>query len=530
MNRMVKIAINKKLHHILNAVGVRYSALLLFVCITVSSMAQNSPLDERITIESRKVSLYEALNIISEVIGYNFVYDSKDIDSDSKVRLEARNERVSSIISRIIQNPNIRANVIDKYILLSNFKEINPRHADSSIVDRSQPIVVKGRIFDKETKEFIPYATIGVAELGIGTISNMDGFFVLQIPSKQSMSAITISHLGYKSKIIPVELLSGQQVDIYIEPQSISIQEVIIRNVDPVALIEKSMAQKGNNYGDKAVYLTSFYREGVEKNSNILSYSEAVFKVYKSSYTRSPDLDQVKLLKSRKAKRGDQSDTLIVKMKGGINASLSLDIVKSIPDFLDREYMSNYRYTKTDIVTLDSLLVYAISFEQREGNNEALFKGVLYITMDSLAILGSDFEIDSRYITKSSSQLVVHKSRGVNATPTRASYSVRYKIWNDRYYLSHIRCDLDLKVKKRSRLFSSNFHTFLEMVVIRIENENVVRFDRDEIVKSNTVFSDLEFSYDDKFWREFNFIAPEESLQESLRKIVPQIENLEGTN
>ena len=107
---------------------------------------------------------------------------------------------------------------------------------------------------------------------------------------------------------------------------------------------------------------------------------------------------------------------------------------------------------------------------------------------------------------------------------------MRYKIWNDRYYLSHIRCDLDLKVKKRSRLFSSNFHTFLEMVVIRIENENVVRFDRDEIVKSNTVFSDLEFSYDDKFWREFNFIAPEESLQESLRKIVPRIENLEGTN
>ena len=89
---------------------------------------------------------------------------------------------------------------------------------------------------------------------------------------------------------------------------------------------------------------------------------------------------------------------------------------------------------------------------------------------------GSDFEIDPKFIHKSSNKFVVHKSRGVNATPTRASYSVRYKIWNDRYYLSHIRCDLDLKVKKRSRLFSSNFHTFLEMVVIRIENENVVKW------------------------------------------------------
>jgi len=530
MNRMVKIVNRKKLHLILNAVGVRFFALLLFACITNSSKAQNSPLDERITIESRKVSLYEALNIVSEIIGYNFVYDSKDIDSDSKVKLEARNERVSSIITRIIPNPNIRAKVLDKYILLSNVGAVNSTPSDSVKVDLSQPLIVKGRIIDKETKEFIPYATIGVVDLGIGTISNMEGFFVLQIPSEQPMSVITISHLGYKSKTIPVELLSGQQVDIYIEPQSISIQEVIIRNVDPVALIEKAMAQKGKNYGDKAVYLTSFYREGVEKNTSILSYSEAVFKVYKSSYARSPDLDQVKLLKSRKVRSGDQRDTLIVKMKGGINTSLSLDIVKSIPDFLDREYMSNYRYTKTDIVTLDSLLVYAISFEQREGTNEALFKGVLYITRDSLAILGSDFEIDPKFIHKSSNKFVVHKSRGVNATPTRASYSVRYKIWNDRYYLSHIRCDLDLKVKKRSRLFSSNFHTFLEMVVIRIENENVVRFDRDEIVKSNTVFSDLEFSYDDKFWKEFNFIAPEESLQESLRKIVPRIENLEGTN
>ncbi|SDC20980.1 carboxypeptidase-like regulatory domain-containing protein [Williamwhitmania taraxaci] len=520
----------QRIFNIFNAVGPRLLVLLLFLCITIIGFAQKSPLDQRVTIESKRVTLYEALNLISDQIGYNFVYDSKDLDSDRKVKLEAKNDPVLIVLSGLLNRPNLAIKVLDKYILIYRVALVSAIIPVSPTVDSIHPFIVKGRVFDKETKELIPYATVGVVEQGIGTITNLDGFFVMKVPSKQLISTLTISHLGYKSQTLPVELLSGQQVDIYLEPHSISIQEVIIRNVDPQALVEKAMAQISHNYGETPAFLTSFYREGVVKNSDFLSYSEAVFKVYKSPYTRSPEMDQVKLLKSRKIRSGDQRDTLIVKMKAGISASLSLDIVKSIPEFLDKEYMINYRYTRSDIVTLDSLTVYAISFEQQKGIIEPFFKGVLYITMDSLAILGADFEINPEFVEKSGSQLVVKKSSKIKVIPTKVAYSVRYKHWNGKYYLSHIRGDLYLKVKMSSRLFSSNYHVFLEMATIQIELGKVTRFPRSEIINSRAVFSDLDFTYDDEFWREFNFIAPEASLLESMRRIAPIIENMEGTN
>ena len=521
---------DRLLFQLFTAVGHAFLVLLLLLCAYLPGISQENPLEKKLTIASNRVTIYEALNLISDRIGYNFVYDSKDLESDRKVKVEAKDEPVGSVLSQLLANSNLKVRVLDKYILLYKDEAVRSGAVAEAKVDSIQPCAIKGRIFDKDTKMPIPFATVGVAQLGIGTVSNMDGYFHLKIPATQLVSSIAVAHLGYKSQSLPVELLSGQQVDIYLESYSISIQEVIIRNIDPVALIQRTMAQRGHVFGDSPVYLTTFYREGIEKSKDIVNYSEAVFKVYKSPYTRSPEMDQVKLLKSRKVKNEDQRDTLWVKMKAGINASLDLDIVKSVPDFLDREFMSNYHYLKTDIVTLDSLKAYAISFEQRSDIAEPLFKGIIYITMDSLAVLGADFEINPEHVADFGSRLVVRKSRGVKVVPTKVAYSVRYKLWNGRYYLNHIRGDLDLKVKRRSRLFANSYHVFLEMAVIQIDADNVVRFARDERIKSNVVFNDLDFTYDDNFWREFNVITPELNLQELLRKIAPKIETIEGVD
>lgn len=503
--------------------------LAILLCPTTKLSGQESPLEVKVTIESKKLSIYEALNLLSTKIGYNFVYDSKDIESDKKVKIEATNESVATILTRLLSNSELKAKIVDKYILIYREAE-RPQTAVTAKKDSVHLFAVRGHIYDKETKEPISYVPVGIASLGIGTISNIDGYFVLKVPSQKHNPIITFSHLGYKSEQIPATLLEGKQVDIYLESQSISIQEVIFRNVDPMAIVEKAMEQKAENYESNATYLTSFYREGVVKNKNILNYTEAIFKVYKSPYHRSPEMDQVKLLKSRKVKSEDQRDTLIVKMKAGINASLNLDIVKSTPDFLDAEYMSSYRYTKSDIVILDSLLVYAISFEQKKDIVEPFFKGILYIAMDNYAIIGADFEINPTYVAMSGRQLVVRKTWKTKVTPTSAVYSVRYKKWNGKYYLNHLRGDLNFKVRKRSRILSSDYHVFLEMAVIQIEKENVIRFEREEIVKSSAVFSDLDFSYDSDFWRDFNTIAPEMNLQELLQKIAPHVETLESSN
>ena len=75
----------------------------------------------------------------------------------------------------------------------------------------------------------------------------------------------------------------------------------------------------------------------------------------------------------------DRSDTLAVRLKAGLSTCLELDGAKNLFDFIDKESMKEYSYRITDIVSFDEDAAYAIDFEQREGIDQPLFKGTIYI-------------------------------------------------------------------------------------------------------------------------------------------------------
>ena len=59
-----------------------------------------------------------------------------------------------------------------------------------------------------------------------------------------------------------------------------------------------------------------------------------------------------------------------------------------------------------------------------------------------------------------------------------------------------------------------------EMAVTDRKLENVDRFRHREIAKRNDVFIDnvVEY-YDEDFWGDFNYIKPEESIEEAVERI-----------
>lgn len=112
--------------------------------------------------------------------------------------------------------------------------------------------------------------------------------------------------------------------------------------------------------------------------------TEAVFKIYKSAYKPNPAPDQVKLLKMRRIISQQEKDTIIARMKSGINASLSLDLIKELPDFLlTDEKIESYMYASSDIAVIDDRLAHVIYFEQKGNINSALYRGELYIDTET---------------------------------------------------------------------------------------------------------------------------------------------------
>jgi hypothetical protein len=497
-----------------------------------TGFAQMPLLDKTITIPRQNTTVYNALNLISQKADCLFIYDSKTVESDKRVKLQADNQTLKQVLDNLLVNPALSYKVIGKHILIYKAKEGNHKdvlpdiHVPIPAKDTLKNTVIRGYIFDNETKTAIPFATIGIEEENIGTITNSDGYFTLKIPASLAGTSLVVSHMGYMSQRIPVQLLNEHQVDFYLDRRIISIQEVIIRYIDPNAIVAKALEQRKVNNAVEPVYLTTFYREGVQKNNKYISYSEAVFKVFKSSYTLSEHSDQVKMLKSRKIQDENPRDTVFLKLKAGVLSSLQLDIVKCVPGFLDLSPPTEYNYTYSDLVSYNAKDAYAITFTQKENLKKALYTGTLYIDKENFAILGADFEINQDYLDIAADELVLKKSRRLIVKLEKINYSVSYMPFNGRYYLQHARCDIQLKTRLRNRLSSDNFHTFLELATCNIDTLNVERFPRQEVMKPNVVFSDQPYSLPDDFWGDFNVIVPEAKLTEALLKIMVKIEEI----
>jgi hypothetical protein len=504
-----------------------------FILFSVNTAScQLALLEKNITIPKQTTTVYGALNLISQSAECLFIYDSENVPSDKRVKLQADNLPLQKVLDNILSDPGLAYKVMGKHILIYRKDRDSPPPSDKVLpaspgLEIMKNIVIRGHIYDSENKEAIPYATVGIVEENIGTITNSDGFFLLKIPDSLNGTSLVVSHLGYLTRHVPVRLLSMQQVDIGLSRRVISIQEVIIRYVDPNMIIEKAMDQRRVNNAIDPVYLTTFYREGVQKNNKFTGYSEAVFKVYKSPYDATSQPDQVKLLKSRKIQSSGMSDTVFLKLKAGVQSALQLDIAKSIPGFLDLAPPVEYTYGYSNLVSYNEKDAYAVAFVQNAGLRKALYKGTVYIEKEDFAVLGASFEINPAGLDLAAEELVLKKSHRLIVKLKKITYSVTYMPFNGRYYLSHARCDMELTTRLRHHIFTDHFNTFLELATCHIDTSGVVKFPKQEVLEPGIVFQDQPYNSDDAFWGDFNTIAPEAKLSEALKGIIGKIEEVE---
>jgi hypothetical protein len=480
----------------------------------------------RVTIPSQRTTVYKALNQLSDSIGYLFAYDSKLVDSDQRIRPQIENIKLKDALSQILGGSNFTFKVFDNHILIhSGLLPDNSENQSDTV--RKNVTTLRGRVLDSQTKQPIPYVTVGIPEIALGSITNQEGVFQLKISPDVSANVISLMHLGYKSRNFPIDLLAVEPIDIFLDREAISIQEVIIRNVDPKQLLKEAFDKIPENYSTNPAYFTSFYREGVVKNDKYQNYSEAIFRIFKSSYTRISQTDQVKLLKSRKTQNLQPADTLSIKLRGGINSSLTLDLVKHTPYYLQGDFLQYYNFTRKDILTIGDRMAYAIAFDLKEHITEPLMVGVIYIDIENLAILGADFEVSPSNIDRITDQYVHKRNRRFRFKPQSIAYSIRYNSYNGVHYLSHVRGDLKFKYRYRRSLFNSSFHLFFELVNTQIDTVNVVRFERRELEPTHNVFLDNTWVYDQTFWKDQNIIPPEKSIFDALGEISAKVEEVQ---
>jgi hypothetical protein len=497
----------------------RHPAIVLFILLIYPQFTdcQKSILDSTFTFRAGIVKTGNALDIITKQTGYNFTYDSRLVDAEAKTSLNFRDSKLTVVLDSILRNDSLVYSVIDKYIIISRAEKPPSPQTDS--ISSEVLNYITGIIVDDETLEPLPYATIALKNTGKGTVSNNNGEFGLKITADLLNEILSFSYLGYFGREIPVKQALGNNFTIRMRREFISIPEIIIRNQIPQELISKARLSIPHNYGNNPALMTGFYREGVMKKKELQTYSEAILQIYKSAYSGTFLSDQIKVIKSRKIENTDSRDTLAIRLKAGLSTCLELDGAKNIFDFLTPDRMPLYSYRMTDIVTYDNETAYAIEFEQREDVDEPLFKGTIYINTVDYGILYTEFELNRSLIHKMKNSFISNSSRGFDTWPVSVKYSVSYRKEKDRYFLSHVRGDLEFSSSQKKKLFNTQFTVFFELAITEIDLKNVTRFEREELAPIHSIFSKTITNYDPLFWGNQDFLRPEDNLLQALKNM-----------
>ncbi|MEN8119068.1 MAG: STN and carboxypeptidase regulatory-like domain-containing protein [Bacteroidota bacterium] len=485
--------------------------------------AQENILESNISIKLKNIAVHEALSKITQKINYYFTFDGKILDAKRIISISFKDEPLKNCLDRIFDDPDLEYKIIDNHIVI-NKKEL--KDLNSVLINDTTINIIElhGKVIDKENGQSLAYAAIGIENHNVGSITNAQGSFILKIPKELINANLCVSFIGYLNTCIPVEKLYGLNKTIELQRNYISVQEVIIRSTDPKSIIRESNKNIKNNFCSKPNSLTTFYRESVKQKDKFMFFSEAVLKVYKAAYTNSFDMDQLKVLKSRSFHDVSEKDTVRLRLKSGLGASLSLDLVKNKIDFIDEDNFHLYNYKMVDIITYNNHPAYVIEFKQKEFVQDALYVGQLYVDIDKLAIIGAEFSINPEKINKAHSRFIVKKERGLRLRVKYANYRISYHEVNGKYYLRHVKGELKFRVKKKRKLFATTFETCLEMAVCSIDTINVQKPKRKETDKLNTIFVNEVREYDNTFWEDYNFIKPDDNWQEAINKLKLKLE------
>ena len=296
-------------------------------------------LDRIVRLPGMKGTVYALLGKDSEQSGYLYIYDSKVIHNDSVVRVRKQECSVRQAIHRITGSRNLELKVLGNHILITRAAERKSMEETVPLPPRPAYSTIAGILLDKETGEPVVSASVIAQGTSLGNITNQNGEFRLNLPDSLRRCMLSFSHLGYVGQTVEASALEGRSNVLSLEPKVISLQEVLIRLVEPKKLLREMIEHRDRNCSTSPVYLTTFYREGVQLKNKLQSLTEAVFKVYKSP-TMEPGLkDQVKLLKMSKIDNREQTDSVLAKISSMPTIITDRDHVIAAAGVSKREFL-----------------------------------------------------------------------------------------------------------------------------------------------------------------------------------------------
>lgn len=378
---------------------------------------------------------------------------------------------------------------------------------------------VAGRVTDSETHKPVVAASVTDASGNHATVTNEDGSFILRMPITEK--SVKISHIGYATRVVDAD---KDKLNIRLRHTTIMLNDILAAQPEDVIAI--AIRNIDNNYLSRPIMQRCFYRETTRKGNRYIYVAEAINDMYRTPYNSGISGDRVAIIKARRLISTNARDTLGAKLMGGPTTPLTLDIVKNLDFMLNPENLAYYNYDMSPALSNDGQGLVKVTVtpkpESRMICPYALLYGDIYITTNSIAITHADLQLDLTSKAKATQAMLYRKPAGVRFKPRGMELYLTYKLdQTGRLTLSYIRSEVSFVCEWKRKFFAAPYHVTSEMVVTGESTENVRPIkSRDSFKQRESLYDHPEFFGDPHFWQQYNIIAPSESLEKGIGKLM----------
>lgn len=212
-------------------ISMRLIVILLFgIIFTAKADVLYSQKIVNVSLNMKNVTVEEVLNVLEQKTEYHFLYNSKLINVDRRVNIEAKNESVDKVLIRLFASTDVKFDIAGDQVILS-------RKAD--ILQQEQPSQNKKSITGV-IRDAVGEPMIGVSVIEVGTknasITDVSGEFSLSVAED---AVLKVTYIGYLPKDVKVK--GKSKLDIILEED--------VNVLDEFVVVGYGVQKKGNLTG-----------------------------------------------------------------------------------------------------------------------------------------------------------------------------------------------------------------------------------------------------------------------------------------
>jgi TonB-linked SusC/RagA family outer membrane protein len=175
----------------------------------------------KVSLKLTKVDLEKVIWSIKNQTEFNFFYSSEEVRKVKDLDVNMENVTAQDVLDKCLQGTNLTYEIVHKAVIIKSLP-ISVTNEISKPVGQLNKKELKGKIVDSKGNA-IPGITVLVKGTTIGTITNVDGYFSIQVPLEAKF--LVCSFVGMKTQ--EIQIGSSMNYNIVMEEESVGLDEVV---------------------------------------------------------------------------------------------------------------------------------------------------------------------------------------------------------------------------------------------------------------------------------------------------------------